>query len=404
MKKGMLVIIGVVSVVVIFFFGVNHMFGPVYESMSSKIKKEELAEESIKDVWSVIYFSTTADQDTAKGEGISYAVFIDKDGKTKNMKMKGLELGKLAQSKGRVFLEEKDKIHIVGEGHKEFKLEKEQHTGEYSGYLQTEGVFFSIFNSGFTENGKYSSDIYWGNENGFKNDSIPYYIDSSNLVNDRIIMVTRNLDNTKTDEYQLIEGKISDNTFKISQLTEWKQPENISMTTSSIEADENYYYLIISDMKDEKNMDVSLMRIDKNTFKRENFPFIKYTNVEELGPERPFSKKSMYIFEGSLYYVDGLGDVYKFDIQTTKVEKIFSFIDTDKSTKYFDEQIYFKNDKVYFFRYNHLKNKYMIQSYHLGTGRQEKNQEIKGLEKIKQNIKAKGKYAPSYDFIIVDDH
>ena len=112
----------------------------------------------------------------------------------------------------------------------------------------------------------------------------------------------------------------------------------------------------------------------------------------------------MYIFEGSLYYVDGLGDVYKFDIQTTKVEKIFSFIDTDKSTKYFDEQIYFKNDKVYFFRYNDLKNKYMIQSYHLGTGRQEKNQEIKGLENIKQNIKAKGKYAPSYDFIIVDDH
>ncbi|MES5896389.1 hypothetical protein [Bacillus cereus group sp. RP43] len=403
MKKAMLVIIGAVSVIVFFIFVVNHMFGPEYERMSSEIKKEELAGESIKDVWSVVYFSTTADQDTGKGEGTSYAVFIDKDGKAKSMKMKGLELGKVAKSKGRVFLEEKDKIHIVGERHKEFKLEKEQHTGEYSGYLESEGVFFSIFNSGFTKNGKYSSDVYWGNEKGFKNDSIPYYIDSSNLVNDRIIMVTRNLENTKTDEYQLMEGKLSDNTLKISQLTEWKQPENIIMTTSSIEADENYYYLIISDMKDEKNMDVSLMRIDKNTLKREVFPFIQYTNVEELGPERPFSKKPMNIFEGSLYYIDGLGDVYTFDTRTTKVEKAFSFIDTDKSTKYFDEQIYFKDDKVYFFRYNHLKNKYMIQSYHLGTGRQEKNLEIKGLEKIKQDIKTKGKYAPSYDFIIVDD-
>ncbi|MBE5107328.1 hypothetical protein IGI01_19225 [Bacillus thuringiensis] len=403
MKRRMLVIVGALSIIVVFIFVVNHMFGSENERMSSEIKKKELAEESIKDVWSVVYFSTTADQDTGKDEGMSYAAFIDKSGKAKSMKMKGLELGKMAKSKGRVFLEEKDKIHIVGKEHKEFKLEKEQHTGEYSGYLESEGVFISIFNSGFTENGKYSSDVYWGNEKGFKNDSIPYYIDSSNLLNDRIIMVTRNLENTKTDEYQLLEGKLSDNTFKISRLTEWKQPENVTMTTSSIEADENYYYVIISDMKDEKNMDVSLMRIDKNTFKREIFPFIKYTNVEEFGPERPFSKKSMNIFEGSLYYVDGLGDVYTFDTRTTKVEKAFSFIDIDKSTKYFDEQIYFKDDKVYLFRYNHLKNKYMIQSYHLGTGRQEKNQEINGLEKIKQKIKIKGKYAPSYDFIIVDD-
>lgn len=76
MKKLLFVILGVIAIALLAYF--------------------------LKDKHAVLYLSSTADQDM-DGKGISYAVFINKNGEASGYKMNGLELGGIGVSEIKKF-------------------------------------------------------------------------------------------------------------------------------------------------------------------------------------------------------------------------------------------------------------------------------------------------------------
>ncbi len=92
MKKIIILILSVILIaaLIYFFFFRN--------STVNSISEEDIEKKGfLKDKQAVIYLSSTADQDM-DGNGISYAIFIDKNEKAHGYKMNGLELGGIGVS------------------------------------------------------------------------------------------------------------------------------------------------------------------------------------------------------------------------------------------------------------------------------------------------------------------
>ncbi len=349
----------------------------------------------------VIYFSTTADQDL-DGMGVSYGVFIDQDGQAKGLKMQGLEVGNLAKSKDKLFLEEKNKVRLLGNGYQEFPMEKYQHTGVLSGYIERENIFFSIYNSGFSQNG-YNSDVRYGNEKGFYTDTIPYYIESSGLIDDRIYLLTSDDDNTNDQSKFALKEVSFDDKLQVKQLTNIES-ENGLAPVSPVLADKDYYYIIMAQYQDGFNGKVSLIRVNKQSYAQDMFTLINYKDMDDINKTLIMnSNRSAYIYEKELYFVDGLGDVYTFHSETKEIKKKFSFKEFNQSLLRYDQEISFNGDSLYFFRYNPAIKKHFIEKYELKTGKLEKQVKITGIPEILLERKLNLKSLSPYDFLIVND-
>ena len=148
----------------------------------------------LTDTTAILYFSTTADQDMNRG-GLSFAVFVDQDGKSKLWKMDGLELGTVFATKDTFFLADRGHVYLANlNGTKTFTMLTEEHTGELTAFNDKDGHFYSIYNSGFTEDGGYASNIRFGNEDSFETIHIPHYLQMSGKADGNMLMVIGNDD------------------------------------------------------------------------------------------------------------------------------------------------------------------------------------------------------------------
>ncbi|MFB7139110.1 hypothetical protein ACFCYN_05635 [Gottfriedia sp. NPDC056225] len=397
MKKRILII----SFIVALCLGGGYWFYVYAWDSSAKViaKEDELTRTSfLKDKRAVIYFSTTADQDI-NGDGLSYAVFVDENGQAKSVKMKGLELGSVTKSPNQVFLEDKNHIQILGDEYKDFQMKKSQYTGERSGYIKGKDLFFSIYNSGFSKKDGYNSDVRFGNKNGFQTGTIPSYIVASGQVGENIYILTNDPKNPK--EFNLQEVVLN-NKVGIKQLSKFETKDEVN-PDSQVLADQYFYYIIASNASiDEHNKDEILLRIDKKTLRLDTLPLVHYSNIEDVRSTIVYNiKQSAYLLNGELFYIDGLGDVYTFNTKTEQVQKKFSLIDADKTVLYYNEQVYFRGNYVYYFRDNPKNNKFSIEVYNLKTGKLETHQEIKGINEIMTQVTKKGKSIYAYSFMML---
>lgn len=364
------------------------------------INEEEIKEtDFLKDKIAVIYFSTTADQDMFD-DGKGFATFIDKKGETRTYKMGGLELGGMANHNGQLLLEDKNKLIFLGEHYKEFKLKEYQHTGERVGYLPKSAIFYTIFNSGFDDNGGYKSDIYWGDHEAIQNGVIPNYILSSGQDEDFIYIITNEVSDFEAAKLSRVSLK---NGLNIEVLTEWRQSENNSLM-SNIVTDESYYYYVeeVSALTTNHYSESNIVRIDKKTFKRDSFFIEKIETPSDFTAKSPFdSGKSIYLFNNKLYYVNGLGHVFSYDTKEAKVSNSFHLnFEKENPNITYDEQVAFKDDLIYFFSFDPKTEIYTLDQYNLNSGKLEATQELSGIKEIMNSLGKK--YAASYDFLILD--
>ncbi|QUG43132.1 hypothetical protein KD050_07835 [Psychrobacillus sp. INOP01] len=364
------------------------------------VTKEDIKKDDFLDnKKAVIYLSTTADQDL-DGDGISYAIFIDKNGKSQGLIMEGLELGSTAVHNKSIFLEDKGRVRIIGENYKEFPMESNQYTGERTGFLEDKNIFFSIYNSGFNKNGNdYNSDVRYGNEKEFKTGTIPFYIASSGLNGTEVDILTQDINK---NEFNL-RKVIFDKTIKIQHITRVNTPKNEYLNSlSPILADSKYYYLILSSILDDFNEKIYLYRIDKYSYKQKVFDFIEYNNINDLVATIPYNfKNSAYIYKNELYFVNGLGDVYTFNTANQKITKKFTLNNASHSKIRHNEETYFKDNYLYVLRYSEKKdNKYYLEKYLLDDGKLSESMDIIGFDELLRSIKRKNVY--SYDLKILD--
>ena len=400
MKPALLSIIGILSLGVIIYFSYTLFFQSTSADGSGFLSKAEMEKDNfLHNKKAVIYLSTTADQDI-DGEGFSYAVFIDNKGKAQALKMEGLELGSTAVNEDSVFLEEKDKVRIVGEEYKEFPMKTDQYTGERSGYIENKNIFFSIYNSGFSPEGKgYLSDVRFGNASKFQTDSIPFYIAASGMEDDKINILTQDVDQNKFDLRQVT----IDNALEIEHVAKIDTPEDEFFNSlAPVLSDEKYYYLVLSSAIDDFNEKTYLYRIAKDSLEQKVYDFVEYKNIKDLVSTIPYNfKNSAHIFNEVLYFINGLGDVYTFDTSNEKIQKKFSIENASQSKVRNNEETYFKDDSLFVLRYSDdKKEKYYLEEYSLDNGTLQNTLDITGFHELLSNVKRKSIY--SYDLKVLN--
>jgi hypothetical protein len=374
----------------------------VWDSSTAFLLSEaELKRENfLQDKQAIVYFSTTVPQN-AFNDGLSYAVFVDDQGRAKSWKMDGLELGSMAAHSNQVFVEEKEKVRLVGNRYQVFPMKDKQFTGERTGYLEKGHFFYSIYNSGFDERGGYRSDVRWGNDKGFQTGTIPYYIRSSGEDGEHFYILT--MDFTKDNKCYLKEINIINQKVEIKSLTEWRQSEN-SAFLSSILADEHYFYVVL--YGEESDFHVQLLQINKQNYQMERYTLVKYPpneNDDTLTNLLPLGRESLHLYNRELYYVDGFGDIYTFNPLSKKVQKKFSLLDYKPTGGSNDEQLYFHNQYMYIFRFNPSTGQYVIEKYNLLNGKREAVREVTGIKEIMAEVSRRKKFAPVYDFKMLKD-
>ncbi|MEI4800911.1 hypothetical protein ACIGHG_16750 [Bacillus sp. NPDC077411] len=393
MKKLLFVILGVIviTVLVYFFFFSNSNVDWISEE---DVQKKDF----LKDKHAVIYLSSTADQDM-DGKGISYAVFINKNGEASGYKMNGLELGGIgvSENKKELLLESKDKLKFVGENFKEFKM-KYQHTGDYRAYLKNSDLFVNIYNSGSNpDTGGYDSNVVYGNKKGIHKGNIPHYLMSSGVDEETILVITQDIDKK---EYSLKKLVFNDLKMKLEDVTEISLDKIMSYSSySSILSDSNYYYTVLVENDNTIKGKVYLLRIDKTTLKQE---LILLSSEENTTASIPFTKyNSAYFYNNELYFINGLGNVITFNTQTNTVNTKFKIDYHVTDGVRYNEQTFFKGDQLHVLRYDeNRKDKYYIEIYSLKNGKKIKESEVIGMEEIINSVQG-GKSIHAYDFKVL---
>lgn len=364
---------------------------------SSLLSLNEVSEKKLlENTKAIIYLSTTADQDI-DGKGVSYGVFVQEDQSVQALPMKGLELGSVAVGKDQLLLEDKNNVTLISDKTKNFKMDAPQYTGERTGYLPDHDLFFSIYNSGFVEDG-YSSDVRYGNSNGFQVESIPYYIAASGTNKSTVDILTQDLEK---NEFHLKEVTF-DNGLNVKDVAaiQSESTENMQVLAPVL-SDEHHYYLIISEIINDTSEAVSIYRVNKNTSKQDTFEFINYKDTD-LTATIPYNyKNSAAIHNGKLYYANGLGDIYSFHLETTAVEKAFSLEKASNSSVRHNEETYFKDGNLYVLRHSpDKKEHYYLETYSLEKGMLTESMDISGLDAILEQSKNKNVY--SYDLKVFE--
>ncbi|EOP29664.1 hypothetical protein U9R71_30605 [Bacillus toyonensis] len=394
MKKILFITLGVilVTVLVYYFFFRNSNVDLISEE---DVQKKDF----LKDKQAVIYLSSTADQDM-DGKGISYAVFINKNGEASGYKMNGLELGGIgvSENKKELLLESKDKLKIVGENFKEFKM-KYQHTGDYRAYLKNSDLFVNIYNSGSNPaTGGYDSNVVYGNKKGIHKGNIPHYLMSAGVDEETILVMTHDIDKK---EYSLKKLTFNDLKMKLEDVTEISLDKNMSYSSySSILSDSNSYYTILVENDNTIKGKVYLLRVNKATFKQE---LVLLSSEENTTASIPFTKNnSAYLHNNELYFINGLGNVITFNTQTNTVNTKFKIDYSETDGVRYNEQTFFQGDQLHVLRYNkNRKNNYYIEIYSLKDGKKIKETEISGMEEIFKSVRG-GKSIHAYDFKVLD--
>lgn len=339
---------------------------------------DSINQDVIDNTKAIIYFSTTADQDF-DNRGVSYAVFVQKDHTIKAFPMNGLELGSIALGDAQILLEDKNSIHIVDDEMKQFQMDAAQYTGERTGYLPKQDVFFSIYNTGFNADG-YQSDIRYGNFDKIEIGSIPHYIVASGVYDSSISILTQDFEKNLFTLQEVVIGE----DVEIKEITSLQNtsPENMQ-ALAPILADEAYYYFILSTIENDTSETVGIYRIEKATLKQDYFEFIQYENTD-LTATIPYNyKNSATIHEGKLYFINGLGQVYSFDLQTNEVIEQFEINNASKSKVRNNEETYFFEDHLYVLRYQQgTRSDYSLETYSLQQGKRIEVFDVLGLDKV----------------------
>ncbi|MCM3744002.1 hypothetical protein M3193_07575 [Sporosarcina luteola] len=345
----------------------------------------------LKDTAAILYFSTTANQDMNR-DGLSFTVFVDQAGNTKMLKMKGLELGTIFATKESFFLADRGHIYLAdSDGTKTFAMLPEEHTGELMAYSEKDNLFYAIYNSGFMEDGGYRANIRFGNANGFNTNHIPHYLQMSGKADGNLLMVIGVDDGISLQKMPLQKDVQPEEIVSLGPIGE-------RIGLASILKEGDYYYLL---MADTEKLTSDVYRIHEKTKEIVTFPLTTYKDIKEYIIRLPYNlRNAATIHDGTLYYVDGIGDVYTLTPETGEVHIAFSLQGASQGQMKMSEQIYFRDGKLHFFRYHESSDTHSIDTYDITTGKLLSELPIKGLDEMYHYAQLKHKRLSSYDLIV----
>ncbi|KLV23637.1 Uncharacterised protein [Niallia circulans] len=361
----------------------------------NNLTMEELNQpDFLHDKEAVVYFSTITNQDR-NNEGISYAVFIDDKGKATGFQMGGLEFGSMALNDHQMLLEDKNTIRLIGEKNAVIDL-KYQQSGERTGYLEKQDVFFSIYRSG-NDKERDISHIYWGNHKGFKGGNLPFNIMASGSTKDEILILTND---KEEKEYVLRKAFLENNHLEIKAIKGLEMEKGYEYSSlAPILSDELHYYVLLSEITDDKSQNTVLFLLNKETLEQTKVELSTGYVANDPAADSMNSKNAAYLWRDVFFYVNGVGEVVAVSKDGQEQSK-FLLEDFPQNQPRHNEEVYFAGDYLFALRYDDSKKeKYYLESYSLENGEKVEEKIIEGLDAILSSVKGTSIY--SYDFKIL---
>jgi len=366
------------------------IFVAIYYSWNSKENINKYQDSKfLEDKIGAIYYSATVDH----FQDGSFTVFIDENGETTTVKGDTVELGSIAKGKEHVFKSNHQEVELIGNPYKKFPFDTKVHTGYFqgSGYLKDIDIYFSIYNQGFSTNGKYVSLIRWGNEDGFYEKLIPGYYTSIGQDGRNIYLIEEEFGENRTYYFHTLHLKNSSSFTKEHVIPVSKDYSILS----NIVIDGPFAYFMVYKIKENHpNVELALVKFDLNRKKLDNLISFGSFQIKmnEFEHAVPISFNNLFIKDHFLYHVSAQSMVYKFHLEKEKLE-MFPLKSEIKPN-----MIYFSNYAIYTLEKNVDSNVYQVVAYSYEDGRVMKETEIKELE---QQLQSKKVY--EYDFIIFQE-
>lgn len=328
----------------------------------------------LQDKIGVVYFSTTLDSSMDKG----LVIFINEEGEAKAIETDGLELGRLGYYDEQLFFQDGAKNYLLSDQLDIDDRDDDQHTGDYVNILE-DGSFFSIFNSGMSEEGdSYRSEVYWYDHETLKKDVLPFFITSRGYERDSIYTL-HNEDMSEEDDYQLTlsETKL-DHEADIRERMTWEFDQEMSPVTNLFVENDHLYHIGEVYHEDEVSLYFYDWDLDQQTV--HGFEIDDPMSAEEHYESIPYdSQKSGYLKNDFFYFMDGTGQIYMTDIHKGNTQE--HFVIDEKSQESELVQIDWQDDELYVF-YHFGNNDFRLDTYNIETGDQIHTMEIDGVDDI----------------------
>lgn len=333
-------------------------------------------------VASVLYSTDTTGEKL--GSGVSYMFLISKNGDVSTVKEKGLELNSIIPFNNQLLLHQKNEMIGIKENglisQTDFKgCGVPSGYGQSSGLLENKGYYYSIFNIGFTADiDGYISRIRWGDLNNNYCKELGSYIEAIGHDENNIYLLSADQTDPMKLNFQVVD--IGNGTVDKStpvELENMKSDSRIIFTRLV-----PYEKSLIGIFSNSSLTSTKLQLLRINLGHPEDtkiYPLKEYS--EGTSDYFLYNKDSIHVYKGLIYYVDGYGDVYSYDLKNEILEKEFHFEGYTRTPMLQDEQVHFSNDRLFFFRINREKDEHQIDTYLL-NGDRESTVPIKGIKQV----------------------
>lgn len=325
----------------------------------------------------VLYASSTTEV-LQKGKGNSKVVFIDQKGKLHALNLSGLESGSTYFNKENLFIEDSKRVMMLGNTFKKYDMPTEQLRGIQTGYLPKTKQFYSLYNTGFSKKDDYVTTIRYGGEKKIQSEHIPFFISTAGQLSDRIVIVTQDL---ISGEFALREVQLTSKvmTKKLIDLHFENAGELDSITP--VVADDHNFYFVMTHYQSEKKEDLYLVMVNRSTKKVMTIPFIQYRSEHQVENGLPFSfNHSAYVKNDHFFYVNGLGEVYDYNISSGDIKKTIQLSHEKKGNSRLEQTI-FKNNKIYHI-YSNEEQQFFLETFDLFSSKKKDTLEIENLKSV----------------------
>lgn len=376
-KKTTAALIGGFLVLLVAVFVILKISNP--KIMSIEDGKSYAEQDFLKNQRAAVYISKDAEQ-LEKAETKGSVVFIDTAGKLKSYAINAVEYGNIVAHKNSMMIEQSDEMAVVSNQVHKTKFETAEYRGMRAGYLPKTKQFYAVYNSGLSDKYDYKMTVRYGSEYGdFKSAMISNFVSAIGEDQDRLLLVTQDL---ISNEFQLKTMRLNgEKKSKTALVTDLHLPQSSSIDIiSQVVADEEAYYFVVSNYKSEKNEQIILYRVDRETLQVTSKTLAYYKTVKQTENSLPVTyNDSLHLWNGKLYFINGYGEVYDYTIKTKKVGNDFK-LDDFPAGNYTHTQIRFTNESLYALYLDDNKQMY-LDHYNLETKARVQHEKVNALKK-----------------------
>lgn len=323
----------------------------------------------------VLYISQDAEKiEDGKTQGC--LIFIDQQGEIKAYEIDPVEYGNTVIKNNHLMIEQSNKIVLAKDKAVTTKFSENEYRGLRAGYLPKTKQFYSLYNSGLSEKYDYKMTVRYSNEQDeFQELIIPNFVTAVGEEKDKLLLITQDL---ISGEFQLKTMALKDNAKpELLAKLDLEDSDGLDIV-SQIIAEKDAYYFVVSNYESDKKEDIILCKIDRQTLKMKQQAIANYRSLKETTDSLPLTyNDSLHKWGDSLYYANGRGQIYKYNLESSKVSELMKLQGFPVSNVNY-AQIRF-TDKYIYTIYLNSDNKVYLDKYDLKTTRRIQHEVIKGL-------------------------